>query len=137
MERKRCKWWIFPIILILLAVIVATVFWDILAIYIAPKTVLREALVTVYSQLQQRFDGNPLFFSLNAIDPEGKQTVTVQLDTVNELIGDVCYNMTVQTDAHKLLAEGIASTSAQDLDLSVYMDTEFIAVSSMDLIQRL
>lgn len=133
MERRR-KWWIFPVLLILLAVIVAVSFWDVLAIYIAPKTVLREAFVCAYSQLQQRFDGNPLLFLLNAIDPEGKQTAAIRLDTANELIGDISYDMTVQTDVHKLLAEGTASTSAQDLDLSFYMDTEFIAVSSMDLV---
>ena len=137
MERKKRQWWLLGILAVLLLGIVGFAFRDAILIRAAPKAVLTSALNDLFSQLEQRFQGDPLLIVAGSLDPEGKYTVDMELATEKELLGPVSYDMTLRTDgtAHQLFAEGTASTSSKAVDISLYLDTDFMAVSSEDLVK--
>lgn len=137
MKEKKFKWRFLIISLLLVAAVFMAVFWDYFIIRIAPKAVLTSALSEVFSQLETRFQDDPLLFLIKSIAPDGKYTADVQLETANALLGTVAYDMTVQTDSstNRFFADGIASTPQKELDLSLYLDEDFLAVSSGDLVK--
>lgn len=136
MNRKSFKWLLLLVPVLLIAVILAAVFWEAIVIRVAPKAVLTSALTKVFSQLEERFRDDPLLILARSFDPDGRYTADMQMKTEKELLGQITYDMTVQTDgtAHQLLATGTARTSSKALDLSVYMDADFMAVSSEGLV---
>lgn len=136
MERKKHRWWLLGILVAMFFGFFIFTFWDAILIRVAPKMVLTTALNDLFFQLEQRFQGNPLLIVSGSLDPEGKYTVDMDLETERELLGPVTYDMTLQTNgmAHQLLAKGTASTSSKAVDLSLYLDSDFMAVSSVDLV---
>ncbi len=136
MTKKR-KWWLIFIPVILLAVLLTMVFWDSILIYAAPKTVLTAALTKTIGSLEERFQEDPMGIFLKNLDPEGKYTANVELETSYALAGDTAYAMTVQTDlsANRIQADGLVRNSGKDLNLSLYLDSNFLAVSSSELVQ--
>ena len=136
MRRKKLHWWIPAVPVLIAVVILAIIFWDVIMIRIAPKAVLTTALTDVFAQLEERFQDDPLLILAKSIDAEGKYTADVKTETANDLLGAIYYDMTIQTDSlrHQLYAEGTATTSEKSLDLSLYLDTDFMAVSSNNLL---
>lgn len=137
MHTKKWFIWVLLIVLMICVLTTAAFFWDTILLYTAPKAVLSAALTRLYSQLEVRFSGCPAAVLAKYFDPEGRYTAHIQADTGNVLLGDIRYDMTVQTDAasHRLCAQGTAGTSDHDLALSMYLDDSFLAVSSEDLVQ--
>lgn len=124
------------ILLAVAAVILAVVFWKSIAIYLMPKAALTTALSNTVSQLDERFRYNPIRNMLGVYDREGRYTAQAELKTSNDLLGEITYDMTVQTDmsGHQLMAEGTAAFSGQDLALALYMNGDYMAVSSDELL---
>ena len=137
MKNKKWKWWMVLIPILLTAVILTVVFWDTIVMYAAPEAALTPALTNTAAQLEERFRDNPIQILVNAYNPEGKYTADVQLDTTNALVGNVSYDMTAQIDlpAHRICAEGTVGFSGSMLDLSAYLDSDFLAVSSGSLLK--
>ena len=137
MERKSREWWLLGILIVMLLGILIFAFWDAILILVAPKAVLTSALNHLFSQLEQRFQGDPLRIVAGSLDPEGKYTINMKLETEKELLGPVTYDITLRTDgtAHQLLADGTVCTSSKAVDLSMYFDADFMAVSSEDLVK--
>ena len=137
MAKKKWKWWLVLIPIVMAAVILAVLFWDSILIRIAPKAVLTAAFNKAFVQLEERFQDDPLLIPIRSMDPEGKFTAAVKFDTENDILGPVSYDLTVQTDrnSHQVFAEGTAAASEQNLDFSLYMDADFMAVSSDDLVK--
>lgn len=135
--KKKLNWWLLLIPALLIAVILAAVFWDAILIRIAPKMVLTSALRQTFSQLEERFQKDPLLIFMRSLEPDGKYTACMELETEKDILGKITYDMTVQTDgvSHQFLADGVVKTSAMALDLSLYMDADFMAVSSEDLVK--
>lgn len=134
MSKKK---WLWILLAVLLAAAAAVyVFWDSIAVYVMPKSVLSKALYVAMEDLQARYDQSPVSMLAGHVDPEGKYTSRMELETENELLGPVSYNMTFLADTmdNRFSAEGIVATSQNDLDLSVYLDRDFMALSSGDLL---
>lgn len=127
--------WLIPLILLLAAAAGGFVFWEDLAIYIAPKTVLTEAISQTLPQLQQRFAGNPIRIFYQGLDPEGNQTVDIDMTKEDPLWGTVRYDMQFQVQPHRVYGVGKAFNGQRDLNLSVYLDSEFMAISSEELLR--
>ncbi len=136
MEPKKHRWWLLGILVALLLGFFVFTFWDAILIRVAPKMVLTTALNDLFFQMEQRFQDDPLLIVAGSLEPEGKYTIDVDLETEKELLGPVTYDMTLQTNgtAHQLCAEGNVSTSSKTLDFSLYLDSDFMAVSSVDLV---
>lgn len=136
MDRKKHRWWMLLIPALVIILMVTIKFRDAIFIRLAPKAVLTSALTEVYAQLESRFADDPLLILFHSVDGDGKYTADAKLDTMNEYLGSVSYDMVIQTDAssHRLLAEGMASTSDKQLELSLYMDADVMAISSASLL---
>lgn len=132
MKARNGKLWLISVPLILVLVILAVIFWDTLLLYAAPKLVISEGLANLYGRLEERFAGSPLKMLASCYDPEGRYTAQVQAETEGGLLGDISYDLTIQSDrkARRMTVHGTAG----DLDLSLYLDGERLAVSSGELV---
>lgn len=131
------KWLIVLLAVLLVAAVAVFAFWDVIAVYVFPKTVLTKALYTAFAQLQQRIDQSPVSVLASQLDADGKYNAQMKLETENDLAGEIRYDLNVSADisSNHLFAQGTASASGTDLDLSVYMDGDFMALSSQDLLK--
>ena len=136
-NRTTAKQWMIPLCLLLVIVILSAVFWDTLAIYLAPKTVLTSALTHTTSLLQNRFSNSPVWMLAKVLDIPNGNTVSLELDTENKFAGNIKYDMDLQIRHHprQIFAEGNLITSNSSLDLSLYLDQDFAAISSQNLLQ--
>lgn len=121
--------------LILIAVLLAVMFWDTIALYAMPGTVAAEAVSNAYEQLRQRFADDPLLLLPEYVDPEGRQAADISLTAADPILGNIGYDMRVQLQPHSFHADGAVTTGGQSLDLSLYLNTDFMAVASEDLVQ--
>ena len=136
MHRKSAKIGILAGIFIVTAVICIN-FWPSIKIYLAPKTVLTAALIDTYNQLEQRTEHSPVLLLGKVLDFEAGNTVDLTLETHNNLLGPVQYNMhtQMQWNPRRILSKGEARTKNKQIDLSLYLDGNFAAVSSASLLQ--
>lgn len=136
MANRKFKWWLLLIPVLAAAVILAIAFWDTIAVYMAPKAVLTNALSDTVSRLDERFRSNPIRNLVDVYDREGKYTAQIELETSQELLGTVSYDMTVQTDlsANQAFAQGNIGFSGTNLALSMYLNGDFMAISSDELV---
>lgn len=134
---NRRKWWMIPLALVVILGILAAVFRHTLIVYLAPKAVLTSVLTNTVSTLETRFTSGPAAVLVQGIDPNGKNTVDLQLDTQNGVLGDIRYEMNIQMEhaPRRILAQGQAIHQGKALDLSVYLDGDFAALSSASLLQ--
>lgn len=136
MKKKLHHWWI-PLILVALVLALLTViFWDTILLIVAPKAVLTGAVRVAVSQLEERFEDDPLRILLNALDAEGKYTADIQLNSEHPSAGSVSYDMSVQTHGQnkQIFAEGLINADDVQLNISCYLDTAFMAISSDELV---
>lgn len=135
--KKHCKWWIIPIVIITVILIAAALLWPTLKVYLAPKTVLTAALTNTYANLEDRFANSPLKLIGSTLDLENGNTVKLNLNTPNDLLGAVQYDMNVELEwnPRRIQSQGQVSTQEKNMDLSVYLDGDFAALSSASLLQ--
>lgn len=131
---KKGKHTVFICFVLVAAVVITAAFmmWEMIGVFITPKTTLLKAGKVISQQLQDRFANSPIHLLSKAIDPEGKNAITMELETQNVLLGTVQYNMGVNTQLYprRIHANGSATAKDTSLDLSLYMDRDFAAVSS-------
>lgn len=134
---KKQKWWLFLIPVLLAIMVLTGIFWDEILIRAAPQTVLMSALKETFSALEERFEDEPMLLLAKNVDPEGRYTADLTMDTSYQLLGQTSYDMTVQIDlpSQQVLAEGVIGNAGKDLALSLYLDQNFLAVSSQELLQ--
>lgn len=133
----KAKWWLIPVAFVLILVIAAAIFWNTISIYIAPKAVLTAALADTFQALQQRYESGPLPILINGIDAEFKNTIDMQLQSDSELLGAIQYDMRIQTEQNprRIQADGEVTFQNKQIDLSVYLDNRFAALSSAEVLQ--
>lgn len=134
---KKQKWWLVLIPVLLVIAVFTGIFWDEIVIRAAPQTVLMSALKETFRTLEDRFEGEPMLLLAKNIDSEGRYTADLEMDTSCLLLGDTTYDMSVQIDlpSRQILAEGVIGNAGKELALSLYLDQNFLAVSSQELLQ--
>lgn len=133
MDRKKTRAWHWLLTASLAVGILLVVFWDLLGIYVAPNTMLTQAVTKAVSRLEERFNSNPLRMVIQTLDPDGKQTADVEIKTQHHLLGEINYDFALQTDHNRVYTQGSASVSDQKLDVSLFLNGDFMAVSSAEL----
>ena len=133
--KKKLLIWISIGILAAVGTLVA--FWDALAVWIAPKTVLTAALHSAAIQLQERWERSPVSLAAECLEPEGLYSARLDLRTDSQLFGPIDYQIDLSVDTHnnRILAEGTVRTKENDLDLAVFLDRNYAAVSSGDFLE--
>lgn len=132
---KKHKWLI-PLAVILAAVLLLGACWNSVKFYLLPKTVLTEALANTVQDLGTRFSGNPIQVLSKGLDRSLSNTVKLEMTRQEALLGDVRYDMTLQTQLspRRILASGTAVTGDKVLDLGLYLDDDFAAITSEGLL---
>lgn len=133
----RKKWWIIPVVILCIGAALACVFWDVILIYTAPKMILTKALVNTSDQLMGRIERSPLKILAGTFDENSRYTIEMELEKESDRLGSISYDMSVRTDGagHQFLAEGTVSVVDSSLDLSLYMNRDFAALTSQSLLQ--
>ena len=133
---KNRKLWLIPFGILLAAAILAVVFWQSLIVYLAPKMVLAGALKDRVTALEARIAAGPIPVLARGIDPEGRNQLDLQLDANKERVGPVQYDLRVQMQQHprRILADGKVLFKSTEMDISLYLDGSFAAVSSQEIL---
>ena len=128
------KWWILGGVALTAAI--SLCFFGV-RLRIAPRLILSRCLSSVITQLDNRFEKSPVHLLSAALDPQGKQQANLKLETEAKHLGTVVYDMTMmtQTAPNRVLAEGSVITGGKVLDLSLFLNENFAAVSSRSLVE--
>jgi len=118
--------------ILLIAAFILT-FWDTIVIYVMPQTVVKDALLDAYDHLETRFREDPLTVVMDYLDPEGKQSADVHLIISGMPLGETIYDLQVGIRPHSVFTEGEICQGDKRLDVSLYMDGDYMAISSDDL----
>ncbi len=131
MTRK--KWMLALIGVLLAAAIGVLIFCN---LYIFPKTALLRALDGTVTRWLAYYDNSPISLVVGYLDPDGRYTAQLEATTENAVLGQITYSMEAQTDgaANQFFASGTASAGELNLALSIYMDGDFMALSSQELL---
>lgn len=129
------KWWI-PVAAII-PVLLLSLSFEGIRVRIMPRLILSRALGNALEQLEERFEHSPMHLIADAMDPTGRQQASLELETEQDLLGIVRYDMLLHTQLNpcRVLAEGTVVTGGNALDLSLYLDGDFAAVSSEKLVE--
>ena len=130
------KWILLVLAIFLIAVVTVAAFWDTVVIYIAPKSVLSAALQDAMADLRYRYENSPVSLLADNVQPDGQYAAQMDLETENALLGQLHCDMSIQADTvrNRIAAEGVVSSEKTDLDLQLYLDRDFMAISSEDLL---
>lgn len=137
MGNKLKKKQILIVLLLLIGAIAAILLWNSVTMYLTPKAVLTSALRDSLADLEYRFQNSPMQTLMKGYDAQGQNTVQLDLHTSDNLLGDVSYDMMLQTDWNKnqITAQGTVATASQSLNLSAYLDKDFAALTSEELLE--
>lgn len=116
----------------LVVILVVFLLWNTFAVYWMPKAVLTAALSETFSRLEERFGYSAVSAFSGSLNTEGAYTAEMELSA-----GSTAFDMNVQIDTAngRVQADGRAASADGDLDLSVYLDSDFMAFSSRDLLK--
>ena len=129
------KWWL-VVASVFAALGISLCFFGV-RVRLAPRLVLYGALNDAFDQLESRFEDSPVHMLMDVYDPDGCYQADLQLETQMSLVGTVRYDMDmqVQLQPRRLLGTGTVVAGKKALDLSLYMDGDFAAVSSDGLVE--
>ena len=128
MKKKKWLLLLIPAVLLLAAALV----WF-LYLSLSPRMTLSNAADDALSMLEQRLGESPVPILAKGYDENGRNTTSLEL-TVSD---GVQYDMQVQTDltTNQVLADGTIQIDGKALNLSAYLDKEFAAITSEDLLR--
>lgn len=135
--KRRGIFLILAVVLVLSLIGTGWLFRQELLIRFAPRLVLSGAIQEAADDLEDRFSQGPGAVLGKALSPEGKQQAKLSLETTEPLLGVVRYDMDlyIQASPARILAEGNVFSGGKLLDLSVYLDGDFAALSSRELVR--
>jgi hypothetical protein len=133
MMKRKSR--IVALTLFLAILVCVACYWHVIAVYIAPRAVLGNALNQALGLLESRFANSPIHLVAQSLDPEGEQRAALQLEMEQKYLGPVRYDMTLHTQLgpNRVLARGNVITGGKMLDLSLYLDENLTAISSEGL----
>lgn len=107
-------------------------FRDALMIRLFPKIVLSKAIAGIFQQLDERYENSPIHVLTGALDLDGSQQISMKLDTTTQFMGVAHYDLQLNTQIapNRILGTGTVSTGSGMMDLSLFLDENFAAVSS-------
>ena len=107
-------------------------FRDGLMVRLFPRMVLTKAVTASFDKLEERFSESPVHILARGLDPALCQEISMALNTETKLAGAVRYDMTLntQTCPNRISGSGTVTYGGRTIDLGLYLDAEFGAVSS-------
>ncbi len=135
-KKKKIKWWMIAIPIVLILAVVAAFVWEPLYVRFAPQQVLAKAWINTAAQLQKRSENNPLEVFSKAVDESMQNTVGMIMDMNVPDTMQMHMDATFQGDgetgqtSYDIAMSLAEATSDMDLDfdISLYMDKEFLSL---------
>lgn len=132
--KKKLKWWHIAVPAVLVVAIAAVLLLGPFFIYLAPKTVLARAFGQTMTDLSARAEGTPMTVMSKAYDESRKNTVKVEYDIFQEMLGNMSIAMDAKVDSS--INQGLIGIElenmGQTVDMNLYMDRE-VAAFNMDM----
>lgn len=101
------------------------VFWDSIGIVLAPKWVLRNAIMATLEQMQSRFSHHPLKIIMEELNENGRLSAdlsfSVEDSGSNTMNGNIRLNVDIPNN--QLYGEGSLGLKDEELDLMLYLDS--------------
>ena len=134
-SKKKIKWWHIAVPVAAVVAIVAALLLGPFFIYLSPKTVLAKALAETAEDLSARAEGTPMTVFAKASDETRKNTVTMDIDMYQPMVGDIHIGMDAKSDSstNQGLVGIQMDSMGQEVDMNLYMDREVFAIN-MDMI---
>ena len=128
------KYWVFCLAAALLLA-VSFSFYSV-RVRIAPRLMLSRGLKNTFSQLDERYQNSPVHLWEGIIDSSGQQKIQLRLETDLKPMGITCFDLLVQTQLapNRIQADGTVISGGKAMDLSLYLDENFAALSSRNLV---
>ena len=125
--RKRITHLLIPALSVLIL--------SVAAIFLLPKVFLIRELSKTIPAVAEQFNEDPAWILFRALDPEGKYRISGSMELTGSFPEVTNLEGTVETDLsqHRFRAEGAVSVSGKELELSLYLDPEYLAVASRQL----
>ncbi len=107
-----------------------------IAVHGAPRLVLSWAIQDRLDTLEAQFANSPVQLLIPILDPQLCQRIDLRLDTRQSLLGSVHCDLRLDTQGSPkgLLAQGKVSAAGRTLDLSLYLNGEYAALSEKNLL---
>ena len=132
--KKKLKWWHIAVPAVLVVAIAAVLLLGPFFIYLAPKTVLARAFGQTMTDLSARAEGTPMTVMSKSYDESRKNTVKVEYDIFQEMLGNMSIVMDAKVDSS--INQGLIGieleSMGQAVDMNLYMDRE-VAAFNMDM----
>lgn len=134
--KQRWKVWLVVLAVLLVTVAAAVPIGIHFMEYIAPKAALSYALNDVFSQLEVRLEGNPLLKGIRMLQWNGKYRAEVHGVIPDDRADDIHLDSMICADwnANRILAENQIRSAQRNMDVNVYLDSKFMAISSEALV---
>ena len=130
-KKIKIKWWHIAVPVALVVAIIAALLLGPFFIYLAPKTVLTKALTETANDLSARAEGTPLTVMSNIFEGSQKNTVNVEYEIFQEMLGDMSIEMEAQVDSS--IKQGqigiVLDVMGEEADMNLYMDREVAAIN--------
>ena len=127
------KWWLLGTVV--LAVLLSLCSFGV-RLRIAPRWMLSRALGVTLTELDTRFEKSPAHLLVPALDWMEHQNASLQMETQLDHLGVVRLDVEIQTQLNpcRVKAAGTVVTGGKVLDLDLFLDQNFAAVSSGGLL---
>ncbi|MBQ5661327.1 MAG: hypothetical protein IIV18_08290 [Lachnospiraceae bacterium] len=134
---KKIKWWMVLIAVLTVVSFVSFGFRDAILVRLMPELILSDAIANTAAALQNRTADTPLVLLQSLSDAEGKYSADLKLETANDLLGSVNYDMKIRVDSdpRQIHASGMVTTAGKQVDLSFMINSSCALVSSDALLQ--
>ena len=128
------KWWVLALLTGIAAVVLL---WSVVSFFLTPKAALTAALQDSITDLTCRFQNSPMQIIMKGYDTKGQNTVRLDMTSSDKLLGEVSYDMLLQADwkNNQFTASGTIATANQSLNLSAYLNKDFAALTSEELLE--
>lgn len=120
-----------------MAVIALSLSFFAVRVRILPRLVLSQSMNNAFNHLEVRFEKSPVHLFRDVYDPDGYYLADLQLETNTAHLGPVRYDVDLQTQLAPLRISGSGTVVAggKALELGLYLDGDFAAVSSESLVE--
>lgn len=129
-EKKKVKWWMIVIPLVLVIVLAVVIAWKPLYMHLMPEVALAKAVGNTIADIQARNEGSPFLMMAKAYDETKQNTVRMRMDYWDPYFEDMKVDMTLQSDqvGRRSQADLSMTMYGQTFDVGVYVDPEVMAL---------
>lgn len=129
--KKKLKWWMIVIPVVLVLAIAVVLLWRPLFIRLSPELALVNAASNTLEDLTERYDGSPWEMMQEACETEGPRRVTLRLDVQGDAhaMSFDC-GLSFDSQTRQAALDFLMNADGEAVDAALYLDAECAAIGS-------